>query len=338
MKNFGTTLLHLAIASAPLSSAAATNAYYGGRRGAYGKNNQYLVDEGLSALTNNNWTKKKAKKVKTGLATKTGINDSSELGIVKAQKIRELVIIDQNIKNSHLFYKLEKPGVEIVEIPEDSNGLEELINILEQYEGLNAVHLFSHANSGKLFLGNEVVSKKQLENDLKSFSALNSAIKKGGDFLIYGCDLAKGNAGDEFLEIIKGSTNIDIAASDDKTGNEDYHGDWDLEIQKGNIDIKPLANSIAMKNFTGLMGQYTGIIDFSLASVAGYINGGDDITFNVGSYTLIVDGTTYYTYHHKSTNPSNPYERVSSYWGETRIALSFDGDKAFTANSISTLR
>src|SRR5690606_14411311 len=138
-------------------------------------------------------------------------------------------------------------------IPQGVDGFTFLLNKLSQYQGLQAIHLFSHANAGELLLGNTIVDTETLKSNTGFAKVINQSVKAGGDFLLYGCELGKGEAGDEFLEIIKSNTHADVAASDNLTGNKAFNGDWDLEIQKGDIEAKPLANSIAMKDFTEVL-------------------------------------------------------------------------------------
>src|SRR5690606_24586731 len=233
----GSAMVQLAVMASSLSVSAAATAYYGSRRGNYNsrKGHSYLVDNGLGGISRDLLKYKKSHTIKTGTTT----DPVGELFLNKTASIRELVLVDRNIKDYYLFSKLSKPGVEVIELPKEANGLDFLIKTLEQYQGLSAVHIFSHANAGELLLGNTNVGKKALQNNVEAFNKLNKAIVKGGDLLFYGCELGKGKEGEEFLDIIKDNTHVDVAASDNLTGNADYNGDWDLEIQKGDIEAIP---------------------------------------------------------------------------------------------------
>ena len=282
----GSAMVQLAVMASSLSVSAAATAYYGSRRGNYNsrKGHSYLVDNGLGGISRDLLKYKKSHTIKTGTTT----DPVGELFLNKTASIRELVLVDRNIKDYYLFSKLSKPGVEVIELPKEANGLDFLIKTLEQYQGLSAVHIFSHANAGELLLGNTNVGKKALQNNVEAFNKLNKAIVKGGDLLFYGCELGKGKEGEEFLDIIKGNTHVDVAASNNLTGNADYNGDWELEIHKGNIEAKPLPESIAMKDFTGVL-QHT-LQNF------GFISGGptadtgcptDRSDYTYGYYSLI---------------------------------------------------
>ena len=57
-----------------------------------------------------------------------------------------------------------------------------------------------------------------------------------GDLLIYGCDLAATERGEQFVDSLARLTGADVAASDDPTGHADLGGDWELEYRSGDIE------------------------------------------------------------------------------------------------------
>ncbi|WP_188508061.1 Ig-like domain-containing protein [Parapedobacter pyrenivorans] len=250
-KKISTALMQLAMVASPLSLSAATSAYYSSRRSAYGSgsNKTYWVDPALDRIAKawvDNGSSRPSRMPTLPPTEKT------ELAIQKAS-VKEVLVVDQNITDYRQFSHLIKPGVELVEIPRDADGLAFLMHALAQYDGLNALHVVSHARAGELLLGNARITADILKTHSEFAGAVNKAVKAGGDLLLYGCELGKGAAGDAFLEIIKGSTHVDVAASDNLTGNAAFDGDWELEIQKGDIEAKPLANSVAMKDFTEVL-------------------------------------------------------------------------------------
>src|SRR5690606_4746431 len=175
-------------------------------------------------------------------------------------------------------------GVEVIELPKEANGLDFLIKTLGQYQDLSAVHIFSHANAGELFLGNTKVDKKALQNNVEAFNKLNKAIIKGGDLLFYGCELGKGKEGEEFLDIIKGNTHVDVAAFNNYTGNHELDGDLNLEIQKGDPSTQPRFDSVAMSNFDAILSPFSGTLNFDNVPT-GYVNA-INYTIPTTSYTM----------------------------------------------------
>lgn len=181
---------------------------------------------------------------------------AEQLDIQAGQEVNELVIIDAAVPDKHLLYKNIRPGVDVVEIDANSDGLSQLKQILSQYHDLAAVHLVSHASDGVILLGNQRIDEAVLEQDLSLFYKLNGAIRQGGDLLFYGCDLAASSKGEELLALIKGNTHIDIAASNNKTGSDLQGGDWNLEISQGKIDAQIPFSQKALADFSGVLTTY----------------------------------------------------------------------------------
>jgi hypothetical protein len=191
------------------------------------------------------------------------IVEADELFLTQGTQVRELVLVDANVQDKHLILKQAKPGIDIIEIQNAGDGVEALVQALTGYKNLQAVHIVAHAEAGVMYLGGHQIDKQTLLENIPGFTAINQAVREGGDLLLYGCDLAHGKAGEDFLEVLQKNTHVDIAASSDKTGNETFGGNWKLEIQKGNIETNLLADSIALKDFSEVLAAPAGIKNFS---------------------------------------------------------------------------
>jgi len=166
--------------------------------------------------------------IKTALET-----SADDLQINRGREVRELLVIDAAVEDKHLFYQQLKPGVAVVEIQAGESGLVQLTQALSQYQGLDALHIVSHASDGVIQLGDSQITEEMLKAEMATLSAIDGALKDGADVLLYGCNLAEGEAGESLLQLIANGANVDVAASDDLTGNIDKDGDWELEISTG---------------------------------------------------------------------------------------------------------
>ncbi|NRQ41595.1 DUF4347 domain-containing protein [Rheinheimera sp. YQF-2] len=208
-----------------------------------------------------------------------------ELQLVQANPVKELVIIDAAVPDKAMFYRGVKPGVDIVEIESSASGLTQLKSILANYNNLAAVHIVSHAQAGSLQLGNSTISAETLKTEVETFAALNGAVREGGDLLLYGCDLAANEKGEELLDIIQHNTHLDVAASNDLTGNIQQQGDWDLEIQRGNIETELAFSEKALKDFSAVLATYS-LNNFNLQYSCA--SNGNALPFN---YSGLTSGT-----------------------------------------------
>jgi len=172
------------------------------------------------------------------------------LELVENYQVNELIIIDQAVPDKHLFYKALKPGGEIREIDSSKDGLEQLKAILANYQNLNALHIVSHADDGVVFLGSSNVNEELLREEVNTLATMNKAMKDGADVFFYGCNLAKSEKGEALLELIQVEANVDVAASNNLTGNMKQGGDWQLEIVKGDISSEQPFSDIAVRDFS----------------------------------------------------------------------------------------
>ncbi|MCS6096591.1 Ig-like domain-containing protein [Shewanella baltica] len=190
-------------------------------------------------------------------AKPTAETTEDELQLVQANPLKELVIIDAAVPDKATFYRGVKPGVDIVEINSSQPGLPQLKQILASHKNLTALHIVSHAAEGELHLGNSKVNAALLKQEIDTFAALKNTLVDGADLLLYGCDLASGKSGEELLEIIRSNTGLDVAASTNKTGAADLGGDWDLEIQQGDIQSTLAFSPKALADFSGVLAPET---------------------------------------------------------------------------------
>jgi len=263
-------------------------------------------------------------------------DDASELDLLAGQPVRELIVIDAAVADKHVFYREQKPRVDIVELNDRQDGLKQLQLVLAQYHDLQAVHIISHAKDGWIQLGDSRLNTALVKDRLEFFASLNGAIHEGGDLLFYGCELAAGKQGEEFLDIISNNTHVDIAASNNLTGNPEQGGDWDLEIVRGDIDTDRPFSEKALADFSGVL-AFTGTINFDTVITAGsYGDSGNaagrgDGSVNAeiggaGGYTLVMDGQSFNTYVGFGYGTSSE--------DETLITLSFSNNESFSAGSI----
>ncbi|HBE69261.1 MAG TPA: hypothetical protein DDW52_14020, partial [Planctomycetaceae bacterium] len=124
----------------------------------------------------------------------------------------------------------------IVRVGSDQDGIEQVTSVLGQLTGVDAVHLVSHGDGSGIQLGNvklNVASSLQRAGDIASWG---HALDADADLLVYGCNLASTEEGQELINMLAIACDCDVAASDDETGHEDLGGDWLLEYTVGDVE------------------------------------------------------------------------------------------------------
>ena len=115
-------------------------------------------------------------------------------------------------------------------------GLTQIATALSGFQGLQAIHLFTHGAPGSLSLGNSRVDIDHLASDAAELQAIGAALAEEGGLLLYGCAVAQGAPGQAFIEALALATGADVAASTNATGPALLGGDWQLEAASGTIE------------------------------------------------------------------------------------------------------
>ncbi|MEW8506961.1 MAG: DUF4347 domain-containing protein, partial [Candidatus Thiodiazotropha sp.] len=194
---------------------------------------------------------------------------------------------------------------EVVLLDTGGNGVDQLSEILADYRDLDAIHLISHGGEGEIRLGAANLDLEMLQQSPDRITAWGEALTNGGDWLIYGCDIAATTAGERFIDQFAALTGADVAASDDATGHAASGGDWQLEYKVGTVETAiaithPLQTSWGgtLDIVSGLVGHYTfdeggggTAFDSSATGNHGSLVGGPVYTTGqVGSHALSFNG------------------------------------------------
>ena len=124
------------------------------------------------------------------------------------------------------------------------------------------------------------------------------------DLLIYGCDLASTESGQDLIDILALACDCDVAASDDLTGAADLGGDWILEYTVGDVQTEVAFGFIAQASWHDTLATFTvttfddvvnaddGFLSLREAVIAANDNAEDDtIILAAGTYDLTISGT-----------------------------------------------
>jgi VCBS repeat-containing protein len=156
---------------------------------------------------------------------------------------REVVFVDGSVAGHEVLVAGVRPGVETVRLDPALDELAQMAAWAETHSGYEAIHVVSHAAPGALRLGGASLDGAALRDPAVAgqLAQLGRALNRGGDLLLYGCDVAKGEAGAQFVADLAQVTGADVGASINTTGAAAKGGDWTLETATGKIEARPLA-------------------------------------------------------------------------------------------------
>lgn len=165
----------------------------------------------------------------------------------------DLVIVDAGVDDLATLVAAIPAGAEIVMIDANQGGIEQITDILASHQNLRSVHLICHGSAGTLAIGNQSITEDDLVQHQASIATWRQSMTPDGDLLIYGCDVAGNADGVRFVDRLASIAGVDVAASNDRTGNATatHDADWNLEYQVGLIESSGLLAASNLQNFDG---------------------------------------------------------------------------------------
>ncbi len=152
---------------------------------------------------------------------------------------KNVVFIDAAVEQPDVLAQGVIPGAEVHFLSSDENAIAQITLALSDRTDLGAVHIISHGAPGRLLLGNGELNLGNLTQNVANLSAWFAASQANGpELLLYGCNVAAGDAGAEFIARLQTLSGATIAAASHTVGAASQGGQWDLD--QGNTST-PLA-------------------------------------------------------------------------------------------------
>ncbi|MBS3029212.1 MAG: DUF4347 domain-containing protein [Dolichospermum sp. DET50] len=200
-----------------------------------------------------------------------------------SQTATTIVVIDSSVSDYHTLQAGVVEGVETVILSPNQDGIEQISQILQQHPHITTIHILSHGAPGCLYLGNSQLNLTNIHNYTQQLQQWQRQ-----NILLYGCNVAAGDAGEEFIHKLHQITNATISASTTKTGNAALGGNWQLEV---NIPVTETfhGTSLHLSDIVAhTLTSYQGV--FAPTLVGNYDTSGYAISVQVvGNYAYIAD-------------------------------------------------
>jgi len=213
---------------------------------------------------------------------------------------KEIVFIDPGVPEREKLIRSIGNKAKIVVLCENRDGLLQIAEALANEHGITAIHILSHGGEARINLvGSADVSAETLPEHIEQLRAIHNAMVPGGDVLLYGCDIARGDDGKRFVDLLSRLTGENVAASENRTGAARLGGDWVLEYQSGTVTTRVLAVDES-EHFDEVLAQRTvtntsdtGVSgDGSLRGEIAAASDGDTIIFAIANNSTITLATT----------------------------------------------
>ncbi|MFN7852437.1 MAG: DUF4347 domain-containing protein, partial [Dolichospermum sp.] len=149
------------------------------------------------------------------------------------QTATTIVFIDASLSDYQTLQTGIIESVKTVILSQNQDGIEQISQILQQHPHITTIHILSHGAPGCLYLGNSQLNLTNIHNYTQQLQQWQPQ-----NILLYGCNVAAGDAGTEFIYKLHQITNATISASTTKTGNAALGGNWQLEVNIPVTDVE----------------------------------------------------------------------------------------------------
>jgi hypothetical protein len=214
---------------------------------------------------------------------------SLNMNIMLIPKTREVIFINSTVIKTEEFERSLPHWAEIVYLSKNRSGVEQISDYLKNKKGLDDIRIISHGNAGYFTLNGERIDNSYLAKNCYHFSSWRSALKKEGDIMLYGCNIAASEEGRKMVKTLAELTGADVAAATEEIGGKLKN--WILDYSTGDIEsavlkINDYEYHLANITVTSKSDSGDGTLRQAITNAAA----GDEITFNLsaGDETILL--------------------------------------------------
>ena len=124
------------------------------------------------------------------------------------QTATTIVFIDASLSDYHTLQAGIIEGVKTVIISPEQDGIEQISQILQQHPHITTIHILSHGAPGCLYLGNSQLNLTNIHNYTQQLQQWQPQ-----NILLYGCNVAAGDAGAEVEPAVAAETRSGAGAA-----------------------------------------------------------------------------------------------------------------------------
>ena len=189
---------------------------------------------------------------------------STAVEVQSSQRCKTIVFIDAGVEDWQSLQAGVLPNVEAHVLEPDADAIAKITAVLQNRNDVEAVHLFAHGAPGCIYLSNSELSLNTLSHYENSIQQWFSACPTMPTLSLYSCNVAAGDAGEEFTHKLHQLTGAQIYATPQVVGNPCQGGTWILAKQS-HLDLPSHApvftlQEQSIRKFSGSLAAPTDIL------------------------------------------------------------------------------
>ncbi|RYF28675.1 MAG: IPTL-CTERM sorting domain-containing protein [Comamonadaceae bacterium] len=183
-------------------------------------------------------------------------------------------------------------GTDVVVLDPHTDGLRQMADALERRHKVATVHLISHGKPGELDLGPQALDVTALHTRGADLARIRAALGDNAELLLYGCNVAEGQAGQTFIGALAQATGTRVAASTTLTGASVLGGDWVLEASTAPVR----SAALAVPSYQHTLLSVAGTVEIPYSQPANSFSTPSLIDGQAGSGTVDIPNVVYEFY------------------------------------------
>ncbi|MEG4391177.1 DUF4347 domain-containing protein, partial [Microcoleus sp. BROC3] len=188
-----------------------------------------------------------------------------------------IAIIDPTIPECDRLLQGITPGIQTYTLETQIDAVAQITKILAKHTNIQTLHIISHGSSGTLYLDTTELNSSNIKNYKQQLQQWRRAFTPNANIILYGCNVAAGETGSQFLTHLHQLTGANIAANPHPTGNSTLGGTWDIPQL---IPPSPQAPKLALTEAT--LKTYSGVL--GLATQVTFATGDLPVSVSIGDF------------------------------------------------------
>ncbi|HEV7476382.1 MAG TPA: DUF4347 domain-containing protein, partial [Burkholderiales bacterium] len=223
------------------------------------------------------------------LLTSADVADVSDDGTVErvgTPARQEIVFVDPNVRDFQaLVDGIDNPNARVVLLDGTRDGVQQIADVVKQYQRVDAIHIISHGSEGQIDLAGSALNAATMSGQYAAqLAEIGKHLGAEADVLIYGCNFGKGADGAAAANELAQLTGADVAASIDDTGDAALGGNWQLEYRTGAVDSDIALDRLAQDSWHDVMALHT--LDFDTAPA--WTAGASNTIYTIDGYPVTI--------------------------------------------------
>ncbi|MEG4204350.1 DUF4347 domain-containing protein, partial [Microcoleus sp. Pol7_A1] len=175
-----------------------------------------------------------------------------------------IAFLDSALPDSQTLRNGIAAGTEVITLDAARDGVEQITAALASRSNIKSIHIISHGRPASLLLGGIELNLTNLKKYASQLQFWARSLAESGEILLYGCDVAAGEKGANFVQQLSQLTKAKIAASRSPIGSSAKGGDWELDYTTGAVSSGLAIDPATMATYPFVFGftLYDGTSNF----------------------------------------------------------------------------